>query len=226
MKIPSYAIGDLMRIARGYDGYACFMPVEKNEKGIHVPIFPEWGLIGIIIKETLDPEELATEEPFEITEWELYDFAVQAVRESMAEAGHTVTSWLCEPGMYPSFWYRDKDANELVWVMVQAFRSHDFDQALPDSLKQMAEAVRKRGFKGFYCAVGLMPTDGKEKLFRGQPADARIGEMQPVDLDEDECREEQEPVRAPKPKLSGWKGGKPPHSLRNDKSRRLFRGRK
>lgn len=176
----------LARIAEGYAGHACLMPMRRTiisqsderargrgarDFGIFVPdaqkqwqpVRPGWGLVGLD-GEAVEPPALVTNERIAVTDWELHDFAVQIVRQQLQQEGKQILSWNGDPDVHPSLWFEEGGLR--AWVMVQANR---FPESLPErpdpELERRIKASIPAEFPGYFAAVGFM---GKPRVFRSE----------------------------------------------------------
>jgi hypothetical protein len=69
------------------------------------PAVPGWGLLSVATGQSVDPIGLVTDERIEMTDWELHDFAVQIVRDTLDEQGKKLMSWQSDPSVDPSIWF-------------------------------------------------------------------------------------------------------------------------
>lgn len=176
----------LARIAEGYAGHACIMPMRRTiigqsderargrgapDFGIFVPdvqkqwqpVRPGWGLVGLD-GEVVEPPALVTNERIAVTDWELHDFAVQIVRQQLQQEGKQILSWNGDPDVHPSLWFEEGGLR--AWVMVQA---NCFPESLPErpdpELERRIKASMPAEFPGYFAAVGFM---GKPRVFRSE----------------------------------------------------------
>ncbi len=112
LRVPGSREG-LMSVARGCAGHACLMTM-RGRLGSWRPTTPGWGLIDIRTGRPVEPPDLVTAEPVEMTDWELHDFAVQVVREQLESEVRQQMSWQSNPGVDPSIWFVGDDGPE--WV--------------------------------------------------------------------------------------------------------------
>lgn len=134
----------LARIAEGYVGHACVMPMRRvttgltnglpqaNEHGfgVHVtnikrewrPAAPGWGLVDLHTGEAVHPLELPTDERIPMTDWEVYDFAVQVAREQLQKEGKKILSWNSDPEAHPALWFEDGGRQCGLWCRLSASR--------------------------------------------------------------------------------------------------------
>lgn len=114
VQLPGNVDG-LFTIADGYKSQACLLPMKKE--GVEwVPFLPDWGLIDAKTRLPFNPVNCITDENIEMTDWELQDFAVQVVRNSLVDEGHDIMSYSSHPGVYPSIWFVHDETPE--WVVV------------------------------------------------------------------------------------------------------------
>jgi hypothetical protein len=129
----------------------CTMPMRQSgltDFSGYLPGLPRWGLQNSVSGETVDPHGMATAEEIEMSDWEVQDFAVQVVRDSLKKEGKEVTEWQSNPEIDPGVWFVDVD--HLAWVVVRASR---YPEPLPerpgniaDLAKHLAEMGRPDGF--------------------------------------------------------------------------------
>ncbi len=105
----------LLTIAEGYKSKACLLPMKKNGTE-WTPVFPGWGLVDAVTRAPFNPVDLVTDENIEMTDWELQDFAVQVVRNSLAQEGYEIMTYNSRPGVFPSIWFIRDEIPE--WVVV------------------------------------------------------------------------------------------------------------
>lgn len=171
----------LFQIADACKGYACIMPMRNGENGWE-PVLSGWGLMDARTEKSLTPPELVSDELIEITDWELHDFAVQIVRNSLIEQEIKLYSWCTDPAVFPSLWFEGPAGPE--WVIVKATRSKNTDPQLSDDWREAAESCRERGDKGNLACVELVPCDDSAdgKIYRGHPCTTDYAGLVPLDL--------------------------------------------
>jgi hypothetical protein len=139
----------LKMIADACKGHACFMPMQKiNDHWVAVE--NGWGLVNTEYI-SINPIELITEDKVVMTDWELQDFAVQIVRDSLVEQGKELTSWHGNPAVHPSIWFVGE--NGLEWVLVKAIRWPETDCEIPENINEIADGVKGVAQKGHFAAV-------------------------------------------------------------------------
>ena len=142
----------LKMIAEACQGYACYMPMQKQQ-GKWLPTVNGWGLVDTETLESINPIELITEEKIVMTDWELQDFAVQIVKDSLVAEGKEVTSWHGNPSVHPSLWFVGEDGLE--WVLVKAAKYPERDCVIPDNISEIVENFKEVSKKGYFAVVGV-----------------------------------------------------------------------
>ena len=171
LRVPGSRKG-LLAVAQGCAGHTCLMPMRKR-LGSWRPTAPGWGLVDIRTGLPVDPPELVTDEPVEMTDWELHDLAVQVVREQLESESRQLMSWQSNPGVDPSIWFVGDHGPE--WVVVRAARYAtdpvvDDTAKLPPNIDQIARDCARTGRVGHFAAVTVACTDtmaGDGRLLRG-----------------------------------------------------------
>ncbi|MCR5258671.1 MAG: hypothetical protein K6E40_11010 [Desulfovibrio sp.] len=178
----------LLRIAKEYEGFACWMPMRRvSEPGRApwAPVLPNWGLIDAVSDAFVRPEELTLAEPKAVTRWELHDFAIQFVRESLEKQGRNVLSWNSDPDVEPALWFAGASGRP-EWVCVGECLGPASQAPVPESLRELASAMMDRGFRGWWAPVGFAPITRKpgrpDGLYRGEGADVDFKGLRPLPL--------------------------------------------
>ena len=172
LEIPGSLRG-LLSIANGSQGHACLMPMKKIA-GNWTCATSGWGLVGVETATSINPVDLISDEPIEMTDWELQDFAVQVVRKNLESEGRQLMSWQGNPGVDPSIWFVGDDGPE--WIVVRAFRHGLIKASKPNNWEEIVSRLKNTGSSGNYAEVTCAspddvfdPTgDNAAKLFRGQ----------------------------------------------------------
>ena len=142
----------LLRVADGWNGHACIMPMKKGFLGWS-PQTPGWGLLNARTGQSLDPFKLVTGALIEMTDWELHDFAVQTVRDQLIKEGQELMSAQGNPEVNPSIWFVGDNGPE--WVVVRAVRYPQRDAALPWNWAAISESCRPMGKTGHFASVAV-----------------------------------------------------------------------
>ena len=180
----------LFTISEGCKGHACVIPM-KEHNGEWRPLLPGWGLLDPVTQQIVNPPELITDENIEMTEWELHDFAVQIVRQSLEGEGKTLMSWQSNPGVDPAIWFSGENGPE--WVVVREVRYPERDAALPDNLQQVIDHCSKMSSLGHFASVAFVSMDDPMDpmalengnylpLYRGHGANIRYEGLKPLSI--------------------------------------------
>lgn len=123
-----------------------------------------WGLVHVETGDPVDPPALVDDQPIEMTDWELHDFAIQVVRNHLSQQSKDVTEWQSNLGIDPSIWFQD--GNQRCWVVVRAARYPETEAPKPTSLPQLAAACAADGDRGFFASVVAA---NRDDAFDGSP---------------------------------------------------------
>ena len=175
----------LLRIAKAYRGFACWMALRRlSVPGMApwAPVLPDWDLWDIGSGGSIRPEEQALAEPLPVTSWELHDFAVQVVRETLRRHRLEITAWNSDPEVQPAIWF--KGASGLEWASVGECLGTPFQVPVPESLQEHASSLTAKGFRGWWGPVGFAPLVRKpgrlDGLYRGEGANVDFRGLMPL----------------------------------------------
>ena len=99
---------------------------------------PRLGVVDVRAGRTVDPPALVFDEKIEMTPRELQSFAVQVVRDQLADAGRQLMSWSDNSDVNPSLWFVGDSGPE--WVVVAAARYRAGDALPPANGRQGTSA--------------------------------------------------------------------------------------
>jgi len=95
---------------------ACVFPVRTESMR---PTSAGWNLFDAVELTPLDPESFDMSEQIVMSEWELRNFAIQIVRDSISRDGRSeVLSFTDVLGVDPQIWFQDAAGNR-AWVVVR-----------------------------------------------------------------------------------------------------------
>lgn len=151
LTVPGTEAG-LRSIAKGCRGHACLMPMARSRDG-WAPVHPGWGLVDCWTGAPVVPPKLTTNEPLEMTDWELHDFAVQTVRNVLDNEGREIMSSQGNPSVDPSLWFVRDDGPE--WVVVRVVRYPPRDAQPPGNWAAIAESCAGLSQKGNFASVAV-----------------------------------------------------------------------
>lgn len=187
LSVPGTRRG-LEAVAEGCRGIACLMPMRRRG-GRWQPAAPGWGLVELSSGRPVDPPALATDEPVEMTDWELQDYGVQVVREHLKEAGRALMSWQSNPDVDPSLWFVGDRSPEWVVVRVARMAPDDDDEAddpppaPPARIHEIARRCAPYERRGHFAAVRVMCPDTMLRggqLLRGRMLVPAFEGLEPV----------------------------------------------
>ena len=213
LSIPGTLEG-LLSAANRCEGHACIMPMRRIS-GSWRPSLPGWGLEDAISRCLVDPPRLVTSRLIEMTDWELHDFASQAVRNQIKDDGKTVIAWQSDSLTEPSLWFSDKDGP--AWVIVRAGRYPSIPSLPSLDLEGELENLSRLEAPGYFASVGVacMETvDKGNKLYRGAPLVVRFTGLEPIQNPGDVGRNADSPTQKPIPSIPKERGVGRGHSHR------------
>lgn len=184
LTVPGNLSG-LLQIAKACEGHPLALPMKKL-KGEWHPQYSGWGLLHVLKRTPINPAELISDNPVEMTDWELQDFAVQVVRTQLEQEGHQIMSYQSDPGVDPSIWFVGKNGPE--WVAVRAARWPASNAPHPSSIEKTRagfEHVSKHGnFAGVVVANAKDPFDPTGEnalpLLRGHELSVKFTGLEPL----------------------------------------------
>ena len=156
---PVSNLDAMIDFAKKANAVPCVMQMVRHGIGWQ-PVNSGWGLVDARNGKPLDPAELVTDELFEMSDWELHDFAVQVVRNWLTEIeGVNVTSYCSNPGLDPSIWFTDMESQEESYVVVRSVRHPELEASPPDDPDGLIEFCAFRTRKAFFASVGVANGD-------------------------------------------------------------------
>jgi hypothetical protein len=132
------------------------MPMKKSWGGWK-PVGLGWGLVDARTGKEVVPPELISDEPIEMSDWELLDFAVQVVRQKLEEEGRKIMSWQSNPSVDPSIWFVGEQGPE--WVVVRAARYPSKSAPVPSNIEAIAQRCSRLSSGGNFAAVAFANAD-------------------------------------------------------------------
>lgn len=178
-------LGGLLSIADACNGVPCIMPM-RSRQGRWEPTEAGWGLLHARTHRAVDPLELVTADKIEMTAWELQDFAVQVVRDTLAKQGLQIASTQSNPSVNPSIWIRTEVGLE--FVIVRAARHPAPLPSLPENVEAIAEGCKALSSKGSFAPVVVANAEdpfapngeGALPLWRGHALVVRFEGLKPL----------------------------------------------
>lgn len=169
----------LIHHAEQWDGIPCLLPI-RMEKGEWKPVNPGWGLVHAVDNTPVSPPDLDSDRAVEMTEWELYDFAVTCVRQHIERTlGRTVANYCNNPRINPSLFFEGDDSLE--WVVVRVARGEIGGRRPEDAMLTQA-MLRDNGYPtGHFASIGVVSADGpSEPLIRGAAMHVYFEGLEPL----------------------------------------------
>lgn len=114
--ISRQAMDRFLQATRENNLIACVFPVRTESMR---PTSAGWNLFDAVELTPLDPESFDMSEQIVMSEWELRNFAIQIVRDSITRDGRSeVLSFTDVLGVDPQIWFQDAAGNR-AWVVVR-----------------------------------------------------------------------------------------------------------
>ena len=173
----------LMRVASGYEGRACVMPMRRQSGGdgssAWRPALPGWSLLELRGLKPIDPSTIVNTDRIRATDWELHDAAVRVVRDALRDSGKRVISWTSDPGVMPSLWF-DEEGGKPNWVIVRACRAPEKNLPAPEA--ELAKKIKAQmgGAPGHYACVNFTGKDDDGVVYRGEESTHEYAGLSPL----------------------------------------------
>lgn len=158
LEVPGSLRG-LFMVADRCHGHPCLMPMKRKKIGGEwLTSYPGWGLINAKTMTPINPVELITDEPIEMTDWELQDLAVQVVRSQLEKDGYQLMSWQPNSEVNPSIWFVG-DSKGPEWVVVRADRYPKKEAVRPANWNDIADHCGRLSEIGHFASVVVANAD-------------------------------------------------------------------
>jgi hypothetical protein len=144
--------GCLQAIVKEANGIGCLMPMRKID-GDWKAVERGWGLIEFRSKQPISPFDLATDEPIEMTAWEIHDVGIQAVRHHLSATGWTIASWQSDLNVDPSL-FAGKDGQFCGFVVRTSEVGVEAGNR-PNNAGRIAEQLRARGWGAKFVGMKI-----------------------------------------------------------------------
>lgn len=156
-----------INVCESNDIIPCIFPVRMDDIS---PLNTGWNLLDTRTGKPITPLEIADDSPHPISEWELMNFGISIVRNHLRDRGYHVLSYTDAPGIMPQLWFED-DCGNKNWVQVIVNR--------PMKIANLSSTITNE-YKGYIAGVSILPTDGKNILYRSHPAEIEFKGLQIV----------------------------------------------
>jgi tetratricopeptide (TPR) repeat protein len=133
---------------------------------------PGWGFVHAETNQLVNPSDLVSSELIEMSDWELHDFAIQVVKNSLEKEGKKIFAVQSALNIDPSIWFEEKDEN--YWVVVRSARFPKNEAPIPANIDSIKASCASKGKAGFFASVGVVPSPTSNNpnsggiLYRGQ----------------------------------------------------------
>ncbi|MCK5666443.1 MAG: hypothetical protein KAI17_23290 [Thiotrichaceae bacterium] len=166
-----------LKVAKEATAIPCILPMTEHLSEF-TPDVPGWGLLHAETGKAVNPLELVSDELIEISDWELHDFAIQVVKDSLKKEGKNVFSAQSSLAIDPSIWF--EHSGQAYWVVVRATRYPRLETKIPSNIDDIKDNCSPMGKEGYFASVSAGnsedPSDPKAKesknslpLYRGHP---------------------------------------------------------
>ena len=145
----------MISAARAANGRACILPMKSALGGSWSAALPGWGLLDAETRKPLDPVVMITDEPIEMSLWEVHDLAVQVVRDYLVKQGFELMSWQGNPKVDPSIWFIG-NTRRPEWVVVRSATFPDKEASRPDNWSAIAASCARMSATGHFAAVAIV----------------------------------------------------------------------
>lgn len=138
----------------------CIFPIDVKTL---TPLGKNWNLFHLITNEAINPITMASNEKVLMSEWELNNFAICQVMQSINKERMKIHSFCDSPGITPQIWFEDKQGKP-AWVIVKyALYPTSPDKIIVNNVEQIATTIPN--YDGYIARIAFMPINGG-KCFR------------------------------------------------------------
>lgn len=141
-----------LRASEEANATPCVLRMVERESS-YEPATSGWGLVHALTGKPIDPPAMISNELIKISDWELHDFAIQVVRDQLAEEGGKILSWQSSLHKDPSAWIEMN--GEVCWVVVRAVRYPEQDADLPEDILDIRSDPDQGGKPGYFASVAV-----------------------------------------------------------------------
>jgi hypothetical protein len=145
-----------LKVAKEATAIPCIMPMSEHISE-YLPAVTGWGLIHAETRKEVNPLDLVTDEPLEISDWELHNFAIQVVKSSLEKEGKNVFSAQSSLHIDPSVWF--EESGKAFWVVVRAVRYPEKDANIPPNIRDIESSCSHMGEGGYFASVAVGNAD-------------------------------------------------------------------
>lgn len=125
--------------------------------------YGSWNLYNPFSGERVDPEKMSSDALVKVSDWELRNWAVKIVYDSLENDGLEKLSYCDAPEIDPQIWFRDKAGREC-WIKVLYAEYPDDVERMKFDYSGFHEQVLEHD--GYVARVGFADAEGMTKLYR------------------------------------------------------------
>jgi len=144
------------RMCKEANAIPCIMPMTQSF-GSWRPHYNGWGLINAELNVAMNPLTFVTDELIEMTDWELFDFAIQVVCAEITKQGKKILSKQSSQEIDPTIWYQDETGTN--YIVVRAARHPETNISLPKNIRDVMQACSKEAENGYFASVIFANSD-------------------------------------------------------------------
>ena len=182
---PPSSLALFKSVASEATAIPCLMRMEQFG-GRYQPRYGGWGLTHAQTDQPVDVGALVSNEPVEMSDWELHDFAIQVVCREIEKSDGRISSRQPSPHIDPAIWFRE--AQGLCWVIVRAGRYPATEAECPPNVESIKRFCTRMSSRGYFASVTAASSEqptapanrGALPLLRGHGLIARFRGLRPV----------------------------------------------
>lgn len=131
------------------------------------PIYNGWHLVDSRTRESIELDDIASDEKVKMSDWERENIAIELVLKKLKEIGMTILSFCDIPGIYPQIWFKEKDSRPMSMTVRSAMLCDKTKVEIPLPLFQGKGAQ----FPHYFVNVEFNDLDDPQRpyLHRGVP---------------------------------------------------------
>ena len=138
------------------NGIGCLMPMRRTGEDWQ-PVEMGWGLVDFRTRKAINPFDFVTDEPIEMTPWEIHDVGVQAVRGHLSSNGWTIASWQTDLNVDPSV-FAHKDGYFCGFVVRTSNKGPDIGER-PENAAKITEQMHAQGWGAKFVGLKVAADD-------------------------------------------------------------------
>ncbi len=142
------------------------------------PIGQGWNLYHAVTGDLIDVEGIVSDLPVVMSEWELYDFAIQIVRDYIVNQLHyQILSYQNIIGIDPQLWFEDEHHNKK-FVVIRYTKYPENKTPKPDNILAIKNNCNNYG--GYFASVAFHGEKVPDLLYRGDKAYLVFGGLEEI----------------------------------------------